>query len=385
VLTAADFDYHLPEERIADHPLARRDAARLLVIEEQGLLHRHIAELPAIVSAKVGPGTLIVVNDTRVLPARLRGHKLRDDSEAGGRLELLLIERLAAAPQLRYLAMYRASKPLRSGQSVQLLARRDGDPGQIVTVVESRPGGEVVIDFGDIDETTFSALLLRLGEVPLPPYIERARERLGHRPDSEEDRRRYQTVYARDAGSVAAPTAGLHFTDELLAALRTAGHAIANITLHVGPGTFLPLRSDSLEAHVMHPETYHVPDETAAAIAASRAAGRKVLAVGTTVVRTLEAATEEGARAPRPGWGETRLFIRPPYRFRAIDALLTNFHLPRSTLIMLVAAFAGRQRLLSAYAAAVDDAYRFYSFGDAMLIPRELFDSDENLDPRPPE
>lgn len=377
MLTAADFDYHLPEERIAEHPMARRDAARLLVVEERQLLHQRIAELPALLAAHVGPDTLIVVNDTRVLPARLRGHKLRDGSEAGGRLEFLLIERLSATPTLRYLAMYRASKPLRDGQSVQLTARREGEAGHVVTVVESRPAGEVVIDFGALDEPTFSALLLRIGEVPLPPYIEKARERLGHRPDIDEDRSRYQTVYARDAGSVAAPTAGLHFTPELLAALRDAGHEIANITLHVGPGTFLPLRSDSLEAHVMHPETYHIPDETAAAIKRARTAGRKVLAVGTTVVRTLEAATEEGATAPRPGWGETRLFIRPPYRFRAIDALLTNFHLPRSTLIMLVAALAGRKRLLSAYAAAVDDAYRFYSFGDAMLIPRAFADSDD--------
>jgi S-adenosylmethionine:tRNA ribosyltransferase-isomerase len=242
--------------------------------------------------------------------------------------------------------------------------------------VESRPGAEAVNDFGELDEAAFAALLLRIGEVPLPPYIERARERLGHRRDVDEDRSRYQTVYARDAGSVAAPTAGLHFTNELLAALRDAGHELANLTLHVGPGTFLPLRSDSLEAHVMHPETYHVPEATTAAIAAARRDGRKVLAVGTTVVRTLEAATEDGALAPRPGWGETRLFIRPPYRFAAVDAMLTNFHLPRSTLIMLVAAFTGRERLLAAYAAAVDAAYRFYSFGDAMLIPAKLDDAD---------
>jgi S-adenosylmethionine:tRNA ribosyltransferase-isomerase len=370
VLTAADFDYQLLPERIADRPAAARDRARLLVLNETSLHHHHVAELPALLSAHVGPRVLLVLNDTKVLPARLRGHKLRSNDTAGGRLELLLLWPVAEAPRQVWRAMYRASKPLREGCRLQLVGP-EGERGHEVVALKCQ-GGEVVLDFGELSATDFDELLARIGEIPLPPYIERVRQRQGGRFSREEDRLRYQTVYAQAAGSVAAPTAGLHFTPELLGALRAAGHDYVTVTLHVGPGTFLPLRSDSLSEHVMHPERYHVSKETAAAIAEARLCGRKVLAVGTTVVRTLESATAEGASAPASGWGETRLFIYPPYRFRAVDALLTNFHLPRSTLLMLVAALAGRERLLHAYATAVANDYRFYSFGDAMLIPRRL-------------
>jgi len=370
VWTAADFDYHLPPERIADRPAARRDQARLLVLGEAGLGHHHVADLAELVSAHVGARTLIVLNDTKVLPARLRGHKLRHEGDgAGGRIELLLLSPSGEPGRQTWRAMYRSSKPLRAGQGLRLQSANGAE--HEVAVLESA-AGEALLDFGSLDAAAFDALLERIGEVPLPPYIERARERAGIRYEKEEDRQRYQTVYARAAGSVAAPTAGLHFTPELLSALTAAGHECTSVTLHVGPGTFLPLRSESLDEHVMHAERYHVPEATAAAISAARAAGRPVLAVGTTVVRTLESATPAEATAPRPGWGETRLFIRPPYRFRAVDALLTNFHLPRSTLLMLVAAFIGRERLLDAYAAAICENYRFYSFGDAMLIPRAL-------------
>jgi S-adenosylmethionine:tRNA ribosyltransferase-isomerase len=277
--------------------------------------------------------------------------------------------------------MYRSSKPLRRGQQVRLHAKASSQTFA-VTVVEAA-AGEALLDFGSLDASEFDRLLLELGEVPLPPYIERARARAAQPPDVEADRQRYQTVFAAHSGSVAAPTAGLHFTPELLAALTAAGHPQVTITLHIGPGTFMPLRSDSIADHVMHSERYHIPAASAAAIAAARAAGRKILAVGTTVVRTLESATDKDATAPRPGWGESKLFIVPPYRFAAVDALLTNFHLPRSTLMMLCAALAGRQRLLDAYQAAIAAGYRFYSFGDAMLIPRPLAEPAAADSPRP--
>lgn len=381
VLTAADFDYELPPELIAEQPPAIRDQARLLVLGDAEPAHHRFAELPALLSQRVGEKSLLVLNDTKVLPARLRGHKLHE-GEAGGRLELLLLSPAADAgrqvDRQLWRVMYRTSKPLRPGGRIRLTAA-DGSAPCEATVLECTAGGEALIDFGELDGAAFDALLQRVGEIPLPPYIEKARERSGHCRDTEEDRRRYQTVFARASGSVAAPTAGLHFTPELLAALRLAGHEIATVTLHVGPGTFLPLRTDSIAEHAMHAERYHIPEETSAAIGAARGAGRPVVAVGTTVVRTLEAATAPGEPAPKSGWGETQIFIHPPYRFKAVDAMLTNFHLPRSTLLMLVAAFAGRRRILAAYAAAIAAGYRFYSFGDAMLIPRPLAESQTEL------
>ncbi len=365
VLTLADFDYELPPDCIADRPAAARDKARLLLLAAEGMSHYQIADLPALLSAHVGAQTLLVLNDTKVLPARVRGYKVGKGG-AGGRVEALLITPTGHKTRQHWRAMYKSSKPLRAGQMLELVAPKE-EERYAVGVVESK-AGEVVLDFGDLDAARFSVLLERLGEIPLPPYIERSRQRLGLSASTDEDRQRYQTVYARDAGSVAAPTAGLHFTKELLLALQAAGHDYVSVTLHVGPGTFLPVRSDSLHTHVMHAERYHISESSAATIAAARAAGRPVLAVGTTVVRTLESATAEGHAAPRPGWGETQLFIYPPYKFRAVDALLTNFHLPRSTLLMLVSAFAGQKRIEQAYKTAIGAGYRFYSFGDAMLI-----------------
>ncbi|MFO0573980.1 MAG: tRNA preQ1(34) S-adenosylmethionine ribosyltransferase-isomerase QueA [Polyangia bacterium] len=406
-MRASDFDFELPEQLIAQRPAAERDQSRLLVLgdsDESPWGHHRFAELPALLEREVS-GALIVLNDTRVVPARLRARKLTPDGAPGGQVELLLCEPAAApgeapsaASEVRWRAMYRASKPLRDGGRLELLTP-DGSPAGLppVQVVREEGRGYVVVALplaapgsapvpgpaagaepGDGSERALHELLGRIGEVPLPPYIERERERTGGPHDAAglDDCERYQTVYARVSGSVAAPTAGLHFTPALLAELKARGFDSTAVTLHVGPGTFLPLRSDELSEHVMHPERFHIPEETAHKIAAAKAAGRKVLAVGTTVVRTLESATPEGQSAPRPGWGSTRLFIYPPYRFRVVDALLTNFHLPRSTLLMLVAALAGRRRLLAAYAEAVRQGYRFYSYGDAMLIPRRLPDPE---------
>lgn len=388
----ADYDYELPPELIATHPAAARDQSRLLVVGQregtpcddasESLQHRSFADLPELISRQVGERTLLVLNDSRVLPARLHGHKLRPDDSLGGQIEFLLTEPLPqlAGYGLLWRALYRCSKPLRPGQVVRLRRQRDesGPTDTHDVRVQTAEAGVASLDFGRLSESELSALLSRIGEVPLPPYIESARLRDGQPRALESDRRRYQTVYARDEGSVAAPTAGLHFTEALLDRLRAAGHEIAYVTLHVGPGTFLPFRTERIEQHVMHSERYQISAATADAIVAAKASGRRVLAVGTTVVRTLEAA----AASRRPGEpliqpcpaGDTRIFIYPPYRFAVVDALLTNFHLPRSTLLMLVAAFAGRDRILAAYHEAVAQRYRFYSFGDAMLIPHPWAD-----------
>lgn len=382
----SDYDYELPPELIATQPALARDGSRLLLVgrDESGLSrqtdagfeHRCFAELPELISRQVGEQTLLVLNDSKVFPARLHGNKLRPDDSLGGQIEFLLTDPLPQTElgSVRWRALYRCSKPLRPGHVVRL--QRPGQPGHGTHDVQVQTAGQGVatLDFGRLSESELSSLLSRIGEVPLPPYIESARLRDGQPRAIESDRGRYQTVFARDEGSVAAPTAGLHFTEELLTRLRAFGHEIAYVTLHVGPGTFLPLRSDRIDEHVMHSERYQISAATAEAINAAKAAGRRVLAVGTTVVRTLEAAAQ-GRRSDEPlirpcAAGETQIFIYPPYRFAVVDALLTNFHLPRSTLLMLVAAFAGRECILSAYARAVAERYRFYSFGDAMLIPR---------------
>lgn len=381
----AAYDYVLPPELIATQPAPARDGSRLMLVEQDDLRstgeqatdsrHQRFAALPELISRHVGERALLVLNDSKVMPARLHGHKLRPDDSPGGQVEFLLTEPLpeTASGGALWRALYRCSKPLRAGQVVRL-QRSPSDASSAYDVqVQVAAQGVAVLDFGRIAAEQLSALLARIGEVPLPPYIESARLREGQPRSVESDRRRYQTVFARYEGSVAAPTAGLHFTEELLGRLQAAGHEIAQVTLHVGPGTFLPLRSDRIDQHVMHSERYQISAATADAINAAKAAGRPVLAVGTTVVRTLESAAV--SRAPggaliRPCTsGETQIFIYPPYRFAVVDALLTNFHLPRSTLLMLVAAFAGRERILAAYADAVAQGYRFYSFGDAMLIP----------------
>ncbi|MSP60468.1 MAG: tRNA preQ1(34) S-adenosylmethionine ribosyltransferase-isomerase QueA [Myxococcales bacterium] len=358
-MRASDFDYQLPDERIAQAPADQRDGARLFVLPRAGgeATHARVSDLPGLLPV----GALLVVNDTRVFPARLRGKKA-----TGGRVELLLLRLLrrgdgdGGAWDEAWTCLGGSSKGLKPGQGIAL----DGETPPTATV-EAVNGAEVEVSFrarpgGDRGMLEVAE---RLGEVPLPPYI------LRPEAPGAGDRERYQTVFARVPGAAAAPTAGLHFTPRLLAALAARGIGHAAITLHVGLGTFAPLRSDDLDGVTeLHAERYAIPGATVNAIAAARAAGRKVIAVGTTTVRALESASREEDGQPREGEGESRLFIRPGHRFRVVDGLITNFHLPRSTLLMLVAAFAGRERVLEAYREAVARDYRFYSYGDAMLI-----------------
>ncbi len=338
-LRVSDFDYELPPERIAQYPADRRDSSRLLELDRRtGETAHHM--FPAIVKL-LQPGDVLVLNDTRVIPARLLGER-----PGGGQVELLLLEPVEGT---RWRALGRPGRALRPGRTVafgggRLIATVVGEEDDGVRVVELEHEGELL------------PLLEEIGLPPLPPYIDREVE--------EEDRERYQTVYARRPGAVAAPTAGLHFTEELLDAIRKRGVDIGYVTLHVGLGTFRPVRVERIEDHVMHEEYYEISAETARLI--NRRSGRLV-AVGTTVTRTLE--TVAGADGTvHAGAGRTDLFITPGYRFRAVEAMLTNFHLPRSTLIMMVAAFAGRERILAAYREALAAGYRFYSYGDAMFI-----------------
>lgn len=376
-LSAADFDFELPDELIAQTPAAQRDESRLLLVGQDDVAHHTFAALPDLIERYVGERPLLIVNDSKVLLARLYTRKLAPDGTLGGRVELLLLEPLSAqtADATRWRVMYRTSKPLRP-QATLLVLNRQGEPipGQTLTVSSVEGEGRAVIDFPT--DVPLGTLLDQAGELPLPPYIVKQRQQSGL-PAQPDDQERYQTVYAKVLGSVAAPTAGLHFTDALLAQLQRRGIERHSVTLHVGPGTFLPLRDDDPQKHVMHAERFHIPPETTEAIACARKQGRKVLAVGTTVVRTLESATPEGQSVPTPGFGESRLFIypQPPtgrYPFRVVDALITNFHLPRSTLLMLVSAFAGRERILAAYQQAILARYRFYSYGDAMLLPTRM-------------
>jgi S-adenosylmethionine:tRNA ribosyltransferase-isomerase len=346
MLTLADLDYELPDALIAQAPLEARDAARMLALDRDGgdVSHRRVRDLPTLL-----PPALLVVNDTRVMPARLLGQR-----PGGGKAELLLVERLGAeGPSERWVALARPKKRLGEGTVVRV-----GEGAMTATVAAHREGGEVevVLDAGG---APIMDVLERVGRVPLPPYI--------RREAGAEDRDRYQTVYADTPGAVAAPTAGLHLSERLLEELRARGHRLARVTLHVGPGTFQPVQGDDLKGHAMHAERYVVSEEAAQAIRDARAEGRPVVAVGTTVVRTLESSVGDDD-AVRAGAGSTRLFIRPPYRFRVVDALLTNFHLPRSTLLALVMAFGGIEPVRRAYAEAVRERYRFYSYGDAMLI-----------------
>jgi len=340
----SDFDYDLPEALVAQEPVSPRDASRLLVLPAEGPpLHRRFADLEGLLS----PGDLLVFNDTKVIPARLVGTK-----ESGGKVELLLCEPLEGGLGRRWRALGQASKPIRAGS---LLAF----DGLSARVVESEGEGFYLVEL-DREGEALEAALGRAGRIPLPPYIRRE-------PDAR-DRARYQTIWARAPGSAAAPTAGLHFTGELLARLEARGVRRTAVTLHVGPGTFLPIRGESIEEHRMHPERYEVSPRAAEEIDACRARGGRVVAVGTTSVRTLESAFD-GARVA-PGAGRTALFVRPGHVFRVVDGLVTNFHLPRSTLLMLVCAFGGTERVLSAYRDAVSAGYRFFSYGDAMLLRR---------------
>jgi len=345
-----DFHYELPEELIAQEPVEPRPASRLLWLDAEGgiLAEGRFADL----ARWLRPGDLLVLNDTRVIPARLRGRKA-----SGGRVELLVERVLPGGAEL--LAHLRASRPPRPG--ARLLLGPEEAPA--AAEVLGREEGLYRLRLEGAGEGAGAwELLQRHGEPPLPPYIRR-------RPGPA-DRERYQTVFARRPGAVAAPTAGLHFDRALLAELERRGVERAWVTLHVGAGTFQPVRAERVEEHRLHPEAVEVGEATCRRVAAARARGGRVVAVGTTVVRALESAWDEAAGALRPLRGETRLFIYPGHRFRAVDAMVTNFHLPGSTLLMLVCAFAGRERVLAAYRHAVARRYRFFSYGDAMFLTR---------------
>jgi S-adenosylmethionine:tRNA ribosyltransferase-isomerase len=337
---ASDFHFDLPEELVAQTPLAERRASRLLVLDgaSGALADRRFADLPELLS----PGDLLVLNDTRVVKARLAARKA-----SGGRAEVL-VERETG--KRRFLAHVRASKSPRPGTRLRL-----ADAAWATVTARAADLFELELDAG---EDTLEALLEAHGSVPLPPYIRRAPER--------RDEARYQTVFARDPGAVAAPTAGLHLDRELLESIRERGVELDFVTLHVGAGTFQPVRAGRLEDHHMHAERVRVGAGTCRRIEAAHARGARVVAVGTTVVRALEAASRDGS--PRPLDGETRLFIRPGHAFRCVDAMVTNFHLPESTLLMLVCACAGTEAVLAAYRHAVAARYRFFSYGDAMFI-----------------
>lgn len=342
-MLTSEFDFDLPTDRIAQEP-PERGTSRLLVVEETGdLQHRKIDHLPQLLRA----GDLLVVNNTRVIPARLFARTAR-----GRRVEILLVERTSRTEWQVLVKPGRLAKP-----GTQLLLAEDLS----IEVLEISTAGRRQVRFSRPIEPR----LERLGHIPLPPYIKR--------PDRPGDRDRYQTVYASQDGAIAAPTAGLHFTRALLEALRSAGVGVAELTLHVGIGTFKPVTATLVHEHRMEPERVHLPEETAAAIAATRAQGGRVVAVGTTVVRTLEWAAQQtpnGEAGVLPGSGRADLFISPGFEFRVVDLMLTNFHLPKSTLLMMVCAFAGRSPVLNAYQEALQKGYRFYSYGDAMFLSR---------------
>jgi len=345
-MKTADFDFELPPELIAQHPAARREQSRMLVVRRQEgtLEHRHFFDLPQY----LGKGDLLVVNNTRVIPARVFGRK----PATGGKVEILLLEEIL--PGTWDILLHASRRPkvgslitLGEGQAAAVLLS-DGAKGRATIKIESeRPWLEV---------------LKEIGLPPLPPYIKRS-DVSGQREDSE----RYQTIYAKHPGAVAAPTAGLHFTDEIFQALEKQGVKKAEVTLHVGLGTFRPVAAENVQDHQMEPERYTVLEETAKRIEETKAAGGRIVAVGSTSVRTLESVAAEHGRVV-PYSGRSSLFIYPPYPFKVVDVMLTNFHLPKSTLIMMICALAGRELILRAYEEAVKEKYRFYSYGDCMLI-----------------
>ena len=340
-MKVTDFDYHLPEELIAQHPVEPRDTSRLLTLDKitGEVVHKaHFYEL----LEELNAGDVLVFNDTKVIPARLYGQR----AESGGKVEVLL---LTPAGESSWECLVKPGKKCPIGQVIVFDERLKG------TVTDKTDFGGRIIKF----ECTgvFDEVIQEIGEMPLPPYIH---EKL-------EDKDRYQTVYAKEKGSAAAPTAGLHFTPELLEKIKAKGVELEFVTLHVGLGTFRPVSAVSIEDHQMHSEFYVVHKDTADRINAAKAAGRRIVAVGTTSVRTLESAsTEEGVLQATSGW--TQIFIYPGYKFKMVDALVTNFHLPQSTLLMLISALAGREHCLAAYEEAVRERYRFFSFGDAMFI-----------------
>ncbi|MBF0355731.1 MAG: tRNA preQ1(34) S-adenosylmethionine ribosyltransferase-isomerase QueA [Alphaproteobacteria bacterium] len=344
-MKTADFDFDLPEGMIAQIPACPREAARLLILGDL-IEDKHVSDLPGFLR----PGDLLIVNDTKVLPTRLSGVK------GQARIEVTLIKRLG---DLDWQAFARPAKKLKPGDLI------DFAPDLKATVVRKDEGGEITLSFQGPAES-FAVRLDRVGRMPLPPYIKRASGDSG-----QEDRESYQTLFAEREGAVAAPTAGLHFTPSLYNAIKSKGINFIQVTLHVGAGTFLPVKTDDPRDHKMHSEWGEVSPEAAQAVNQTRQKGGRVVAVGTTSLRILESATAEDGTV-FPFQGETDIFILPGYRFRSVDLLMTNFHLPRSTLFMLVSAFAGLERVKAAYAHAVEEGYRFFSYGDASLIyPKE--------------
>jgi S-adenosylmethionine:tRNA ribosyltransferase-isomerase len=362
-MRVSDFDFELPADRIALRPARPRDSARLLTVGADGALgDRRVSDLPDLLRA----GDVLVFNDTRVIPARLSGERDRDGLKLS--VQATLLQRLS--PEC-WTALMKPGKRLRVGDRVRFSAAHDrADDLETLdaTVAAKAEDGQITLDF-DLAGPLLDEAIARVGFMPLPPYI------AAQRPEDEEDRRDYQTVYAREDGSVAAPTAGLHFTSDLLAKLEAKGIGRAFVTLHVGAGTFLPVKAEEIAEHKMHAETGEVSAAAAEALNAARKAGGRIVCVGTTSLRLLESATDEDGTV-RPFAGETAIFITPGYRFRATDVLMTNFHLPKSTLLMLVAALAGMQTMRAAYAHAVADGYRFYSYGDAGLWERSPFPLD---------
>ena len=360
-----DLDYHLPREQIAQRPLNRRDASRLLFMDRSsGLFEdRLFAEFPSLLRGD----ELLVINNARVIPARLFGRRVGVHSQPPsratkaehltGRIEILLTREVDSQT---WEALVRPGRKMQVGERILF------GEGELEAEVLSRGQlGLRMLRFTSHGQSNVSQQLGRLGHVPLPPYIERA--------DESTDRERYQTVFAKRPGAIAAPTAGLHFSTEILEKVRARGVEICELTLHIGLGTFQPIHSETLEGHEMHSESYEIPEETADRIQVARDAGRPILAVGTTVVRAMEdaglrAATSDSSNVVLPGKADAQLFIVPGFRFRVVEGLLTNFHLPRSTLLALVCAFAGREQVLAAYLHAVEAGYRFYSYGDCMLI-----------------
>lgn len=335
----SDFDYYLPEELIAQHPSEKRDASRLMVVNRRKteLEHKHFFDLPDYLR----PGDTLVFNDTKVIPARLIGSK----RDTGAKIEVFLLNRTAGE---EWEVLVRPGKKARVGTIIEF----SGELSCEVLDSTEFGGRKVKFTYNGI----FEEILDKLGETPLPPYI---KERL-------KDKERYQTVYAKERGSAAAPTAGLHFTENLLAKIKDKGVNLAFLTLHVGLGTFRPVNVENILEHKMHREYYSVSAETAEIINKTKSSGNRVIAVGTTAVRTLETVAENGKMAGKSGF--TEIFIYPGYEFKMVDAMITNFHLPKSTLLMLISAFAGKERVLSAYREAVAEKYRFFSFGDAMFI-----------------
>jgi len=356
-MRTGDFDYELPEELVAQHPASVRDASRLLVFQRANgkIEHRKFSELVLYLR----PNDVLVLNNSRVIPARLRGR----NAKTGGQFEILLLEEVATND---WWVLLRPGKRARVGTEIIFQQLIQTQIDLRATIVETNDEGHRRLNFFGVKNILDA--LETFGEIPLPPYINR--DSPNQLP---EDRARYQTVFAENAGSVAAPTAGLHFTDSLLDTIRSRGVSVCFVTLHVGLGTFAPVKADTLSSHIMHEERFHISDETAQIINEAKQAGHRIIAVGTTTVRVLESVATT-TPSLYPGSGKTRIFIYPPYHFKIVDALVTNFHLPRSTLLMLVSAFAepsgthGREKILDAYAKAIRERYRFFSYGDAMLL-----------------